>query len=89
METMRPFALRTDRVVGRFSEVEAIEEALSDPTDRTHILYFVGPGGIGKTRLLEETEYLAADWGRGTFLYTGIRSHCNPAEHGETAGTQS
>jgi tetratricopeptide (TPR) repeat protein len=72
METMRPFALRTDRVVGRSSEVEAIQEALADPTGRTHILYFIGPGGIGKTRLLEETEYLTADWGRGTFLYTGI-----------------
>jgi tetratricopeptide (TPR) repeat protein len=72
METTKPFALRTDRVVGRSSEVEAIQEALADPTGRTHILYFIGPGGIGKTRLLEETEYLTADWGRGAFLYTGI-----------------
>ena len=52
METTKPFALRTDRVVGRSSEVEAIQEALADPTGRTHILYFIGPGGIGKTRLL-------------------------------------
>jgi tetratricopeptide (TPR) repeat protein len=72
MGMMRPFALRTERVVGRSSQIEAIERALTDPTRRTHVLYFIGPGGIGKTRLLEEAEHLAAEWGRGAFLCSGI-----------------
>jgi tetratricopeptide (TPR) repeat protein len=72
MEQIGPFTLRTERVVGRSSEVEAIQAALADPTGRTHILYFIGPGGIGKTRLLEEVEYLVADWEPEPFLYAGI-----------------
>jgi len=54
MHEMRPFAPRTERIIGRSKEIGAITEALSDSSGRTHVLYFVGPGGICKTRLLEE-----------------------------------
>ncbi|MEA3396460.1 MAG: ATP-binding protein, partial [Chloroflexota bacterium] len=68
MDLLRPFAIRTERVVGRAVEIEAIRKALADPKKRTHILYFTGPGGIGKTRLLEDSERLTS----GTLRHDGI-----------------
>ncbi|MEZ0397194.1 MAG: tetratricopeptide repeat protein [Anaerolineales bacterium] len=44
-------------VVNRERELRAIRAALADTT-RSHVLYFYGPGGMGKTRLLEETPRL-------------------------------
>ena len=77
----RPFAPRIDRVVGRQDEVEAIRQALADPTGCSHILYFVGGGGIGKTRLLEEAGRLAnerrpaaLDGGILDFFHSDLRS---------------
>lgn len=61
MEQPRPFAPRTERVVGRVFELDEIRSALCDSTEISHILYFVGPGGIGKTRLLEEAALLATE----------------------------
>jgi len=57
----RPFAPRTDRVVGRQGEMEAIRQALDGPKHRSYILYLIGGGGFGKTRLLEEAVRLATE----------------------------
>ena len=84
MEQLRPFAIRTKRVVGRAVEIEAIKKALADPRKRTHILYFTGPGGIGKTRLLEESERLAPQ----TLLRSGIIDLYHSESH-SIAGLQA
>lgn len=61
MATLRPFTPRTERAIGRTAELTAIRRALIDSTRATRILYLMGPGGIGKTRLLEEAARLAAE----------------------------
>jgi tetratricopeptide (TPR) repeat protein len=48
---------RTDSLVNRQREIEMILKALLDWPD-PKVLYFYGPGGVGKTRLLEETGHL-------------------------------
>jgi|GEM_PF-755462 len=50
---VRPF--RTQHVIGRAAELQKIEAALNDTSGATHILVLRGPGGIGKTFLLEKT----------------------------------
>ncbi len=59
MQQLRPFAPQTPHAVGRDRELQAIKEALERPGRETAILYFIGPGGIGKTRLIEEGAKLA------------------------------
>ncbi|HIP97359.1 MAG TPA: ATP-binding protein, partial [Anaerolineae bacterium] len=81
MNQMRPFAPRTDRIVGRANEIEAIRTALADPEGRTHILYFAGLGGIGKTRLLEEVVHLAAEIGGDFFVHEEIIDLYHPEFH--------
>ncbi len=59
MIPLQPFAPQTLHAVGRNNELDAIAAALNNPTEQTDILYLVGPGGIGKTRLVEEGAKLA------------------------------
>lgn len=54
MTPLQPFAPQTPYVVGRDDELGALDTALNSATGQTTILYFVGSGGIGKTRLVEE-----------------------------------
>jgi len=61
-------ALQTREVIGREKELAAIDWAL-DADGRTCVVLFIGPGGIGKTRLLTETEDRARQRG---MLSSGI-----------------
>lgn len=54
MNELKPFAPQTPYAVGRKAELQALANALTDPSDKSALLYFVGAGGIGKTRLVEE-----------------------------------
>lgn len=47
MKTVRHF-------VGREAEIQLFNEMLQNPEGPKRILYFVGPGGIGKTKLIQE-----------------------------------
>ena len=62
---------RTDRIVGREEPLKAIYNAIKDE-GHTWLLYFYGPGGIGKTRLLEEVVTKNGSWGDLTFRCTPI-----------------
>src|SRR5436190_22792426 len=65
-------AERSSRLIGRKNIAEAMRAAIDDPTGRCHTLYFVGPGGIGKTRLLEEVDVIRETWSGQPFLCTNI-----------------
>ncbi len=66
----RPFTPKVE-MVGREREVAAIRGALKT-MNTTEVLCFVGRGGIGKTRLLEEAEKLAQDVLETQILYPSI-----------------
>ncbi len=50
-ETRRAF-VRKSKLINRESEIQTIKDALQDDGS-LRILYFHGPGGVGKTRLIE------------------------------------
>lgn len=52
----QPVAVRTPTIIGRTDLLDAIRVAILG--DARQALFFIGPGGIGKTRLLEEVETL-------------------------------
>lgn len=62
---------RTDQIIGRKEPLKAIYNAIKDK-GRTWLLYFYGPGGIGKTRLLEEVVTKEGVWDDLTFRSTTI-----------------
>jgi len=53
-----PFAVarRPARLIGRERELEVIHQALHPPDEGLRIVTIRGPGGVGKTRLLEEIQ---------------------------------
>lgn len=63
----------TQRVplVGRRAELDAIDAAISKGAE-SRLLYFYGPGGVGKTRLLEEVIDSPTRWTNHDFVCTGI-----------------
>jgi len=69
-EEPRPAAPRTKRIVGRGRELGAIKDAVAG--EGTHILCFVGSGGIGKTRILEEVTSLQSEPDALPFRWGGI-----------------
>ena len=84
----RLFAPRTERAVGRVFELNAIRSALCDASEQSYILYFIGPGGIGKTRLLEEAERLAAEMRYPAIAVAGIVDLYH-SEYHSTEGVQA
>src|SRR5262245_16924810 len=67
-----PFAPRTSQLIGRQIYIDSIHAALADTSGRSHVLYFVGHGGIGKTRLLEEVGMFQKTWTDTPFRWTDI-----------------
>ncbi|ETT24770.1 ATPase related to the helicase subunit of the Holliday junction resolvase [Rhodococcus aetherivorans] len=59
-------ARRRRRFVGRSAELELVRAALDSPRPPFSVLYLYGPGGIGKTSLLDEVADLAV--GAGSVL---------------------
>jgi len=60
---------RAPHMVGRGSLLQDIHAIIK--SDQRALIYFTGPGGIGKTRLLEEISKSHSDSGQ-TWLWTGI-----------------
>jgi tetratricopeptide (TPR) repeat protein len=65
MSLQWPFAVarRPARLIGREREMEAIRQMLHSPDERLRIVTIRGPGGVGKTRLLEEIQRELGVWG--------------------------
>src|SRR5436190_5073635 len=57
----KPYAPRLEEMIGREEYLQEIKSALRDRSVLSYAFYFKGPGGIGKTRLLEEVNKLASD----------------------------
>jgi tetratricopeptide (TPR) repeat protein len=66
------FTRRTSYIIGRNKHTKAIYQAIADKDRRSYVLYFVGDGGIGKTRLLEEVEVIQKEQTDISFLWSGI-----------------
>ncbi len=62
---------RTDQIIGRTTFLKTIYDAIQNE-GHTWLLYFYGPGGIGKTRLLEEITTKNGMWDKLTFRCTPI-----------------
>ncbi len=58
-------------VIGREVELRAIQNVL-DESPHLRILYFTGEGGVGKTRLLEETKHLIDEKKHSPLRWSGI-----------------
>jgi tetratricopeptide (TPR) repeat protein len=58
VKIQKPFFAIKGNLVNRVSDLKAIRAAL-DTKNSTRVLYFYGPGGAGKTRLLEEARNIA------------------------------
>ncbi len=58
-------------VIGREVELRAIQNVL-DESPHLRILYFTGEGGVGKTRLLEETKHLVDEKTHSPLRWSGI-----------------
>lgn len=59
-------APRTQRIVGRATELAAIRDAI-EAESGLRVLYIIGEGGTGKTRLLEEVPRIIAQGQRSAF----------------------
>ncbi len=60
---LTPFAVKQTRFIDHEAELRAIQAALADAPN-SRVLFFSGPGGAGKTRLLQEAGRLADRYGR-------------------------
>jgi hypothetical protein len=58
-------------MIGRRAYRDMIKEAIGDHP-KCHLLYFVGSGGIGKTRLLEEIRHIRSDSDTPSFNWKKI-----------------
>jgi tetratricopeptide (TPR) repeat protein len=85
LNDLSPLVLRLPKIIGRQAHLEAIHQAIADQSGRSYILYFVGPGGIGKTRLLEEVKNIRREWTLAPFLWSNIVDLYH-AEHHSPSG---
>jgi tetratricopeptide (TPR) repeat protein len=67
----RSLLKRLPNIIGRQDFLVHIRKAIGNRSRQPHVLYFVGPGGIGKTRLLEEVGNLQESIEK-PFLWSGI-----------------
>ncbi|MCL6650544.1 MAG: ATP-binding protein, partial [Chloroflexi bacterium] len=73
---------RQRRFVGRRGELELFRAALREEEPPFNLLFVYGPGGIGKTALLQAFQHLASEAGRPTVYLDG--HDVQPSPHGFT-----
>lgn len=74
------FAPRTQEIIGRNNQVQLIKQVIMDLLN-AYIVYIVGVGGIGKTRLLEEIAVIRQQWQEEPFLWSNIIDLYHPEYH--------
>ena len=67
-QTLAP---RTFKIIGRDEDLNIIKQAIADPAGDRHVIYLVGDGGIGKTRILEEIDEFQPAFDP-PFIWSGI-----------------
>lgn len=80
--------VRRSRVVNRQDELRAVREKVAD-APHSHVICFVGEGGIGKTRLLEETSRCVRTISPGSLLRWGGIIDLYHAEYHSVPALQS
>lgn len=65
-------SLRTSHIIGREDILDNINKAISDKSGQSHVLYLEGPGGMGKTRILQEVGNIQKQITGKKFLWSGI-----------------
>jgi tetratricopeptide (TPR) repeat protein len=65
------FAPRTPNIIGRDDQIQLIAQTVEDEKT-SYVIHIVGPGGIGKTRLLEELEVILQKLDGASFLWSNI-----------------
>ncbi len=65
-------ANQTQYIIGRQEYLDAIYAAITDKKQQSHALYFVAPGGLGKTRLLQEIVAKQGQWNDFAFRCTPL-----------------
>lgn len=70
--------LRRSRFVGRGAEIELFRRALGTDDPDFLFLYIFGPGGIGKSSLLQEYATIAKEMGRTVFQIDGRNIQASP-----------
>ena len=78
-------ALRHDRYVGRGAELALFAEALAADRLPFHVVHVYGPGGVGKTALLDEVARLASESGAWVARLDGRDIGPAPTAFGEAA----
>jgi tetratricopeptide (TPR) repeat protein len=76
-----PFAPRTPQIIGRQELLKDIRSAIRNRSGRSHVFYIVAPGGIGKTRLLEEVGVIQRDITERPFRWSGIVDLYHTSNH--------
>lgn len=63
------FSGRLPRIIGRREILDSIEAALADHSGQSYVIYLEAPGGMGKTRILEEVGNFQKQSRGGEFLW--------------------
>lgn len=71
-------AVRRQRLVKRTAECELFQQALTATELPFHVLYILGPGGVGKTTLLTEFTHIATTAGIAHLYLDGRNLEANP-----------
>lgn len=67
-----PLVTHIQRLIGRKPQLQAIFNAIAAGSRQSRALYFVAPGGLGKTRLLQEVAAQKGDWDGTLFRCTPL-----------------
>lgn len=84
-----PFAPRTPRIIGREHILTDIRTAIHDEKEQSYAFYVIAPGGLGKTRLLEEVAVIQREMSDRPFRWSGVIDLYHASNHSISGLRQS